>query len=790
MQHAILKNGGRRVLAVLLAAALLLSLAACGSTESSTADETAETAGTDAETTAESGQTGTASAEASDAEAEGTGYTTDYMDLDADITYVSGTVVFDGQLYLPGGRYDDTTYTYYNMLLLLDETGAVTGEISIPDTDSSSIYTLCPAPDGVMALTYVYELQDETDVEAADTDDTEWDYGETETYEEYYAIELYSTDGELLSSMHVPEDESLDYFYVEDLAVGPDGTIYYYMDATLYVCDSELNQLYTVEVPAWIYDLLLSPDGQLLVCYYDEDWNDAIAFLDAEQQALGDPLELGLNSDLYSFSYGFGLDGSLYAWTENDLYYCDLDEETAVPVCSWLDWDVDGNNLTGVIGLESGDLMLLGYDSWTGDLQVVLMTEVPASELPEKIEITYGTAYLDYDLRQAILTWNRQNDTYHISVVDYSDSTTDSSGYTQFERDILSGDVPDILDGESLDMTALRRDGLLVDLYTLMGEDTYTADDFVQGYLTAEESTDGCLYTISPIFRVITLLGASEYVGTEQGWSLEDFIAAAAAFPETGDIWEDMTPDSFLLWVLECAFDSFVDLDTATCSFDSEEFIELLEAAAIFPEEYDDSESSWVLDDDYYTSQYNLLLNGEEMLQTWAIYYLDDLRSSKALALDSDDLTLVGVPGTGGNGAYIVTYYAFSITTTCENQAAAWDFLCSLMDEDFLEEYIFGLPVLRDVLDGMLEEAMTPAYYTDEDGNLVENEDYPALTQAQADAVVSLVENAAGKYYYDEAIEEIVLDAAAAYFAGSKSAEAVAASIQDRVQTYLDEQYS
>ena len=63
-----------------------------------------------------------------------------------------------------------------------------------------------------------------------------------------------------------------------------------------------------------------------------------------------------------------------------------------------------------------------------------------------------------------------------------------------------------------------------------------------------------------------------------------------------------------------------------------------------------------------------------------------------------------------------------------------------------------------------------------------------ALTQEQADELVALIESATQLADYSDSVIEIVIEQAAAYFDGQKSAQDVAKLVQSKVNIYVNEQ--
>ena len=88
--------------------------------------------------------------------------------------------------------------------------------------------------------------------------------------------------------------------------------------------------------------------------------------------------------------------------------------------------------------------------------------------------------------------------------------------------------------------------------------------------------------------------------------------------------------------------------------------------------------------------------------------------------------------------------------------------------------------------------ATVPAASTVVIGGTVVNDDGSisiyAMTQEQVDQILDLINATTAVYGYDESILNIISDEAAAYFAGEKSLDDTANMIQSRVNLYVAEQ--
>ena len=129
-------------------------------------------------------------------------------------------------------------------------------------------------------------------------------------------------------------------------------------------------------------------------------------------------------------------------------------------------------------------------------------------------------------------------------------------------------------------------------------------------------------------------------------------------------------------------------------------------------------------------------------------------------------------------------------------------------------EYMYAFPISQAKFDEKLTAAMTEEYQLDENGEQVDWDgdgqpdlvskggyevlggdpnDYNwqpvyALTQADIDQILALINATTGVYDYDTEILDIVSQEVSAYFAGDKDVKATADMIQSRVNLYVQEQ--
>ena len=457
--------------------------------------------------------------------------------------------------------------------------------------------------------------------------------------------------------------------------------------------------------------------------------------------------------------------------------------------------------------------MVSDYNSSTGKISTELVTvnKVPYESVPHKEIITLGCLYLQYQTQEMIVKFNRSNDKYRIEVTDYSEYNNEENGYdaglTKLNTEIMAGNVPDILDIGNLNYVQLASKGIIEDLYPYLEADgELSKDDYFENVLGAME-VDGKLCCTVPGFYIQAVMGASKVVGDTPGWTYDEFNEALASMPEGCEPFDQyVTRDTILQNCLALDMENFVDWGTGECKFDSQEFIDLLEFAARFPETFD-----WE-NYDYSTSEttQERIAQGKQMLVQTSVYMIEDLFYNQYIETFGGDVTFIGYPTSSGTGNMLgIDGGGYAMSSKSEHKDAVWQFLRTFMTKEYQDENVWGLASRKDIFDEKAEEAMTIQYQEDANGNAIldeegnkipiarygrwneetgETEEVYAIEPEQIDQLRELIASTDKKANYDSDIFKIVSEEAAAFFQGQKTAEDVAKLIQSKANIFVNEQ--
>jgi ABC-type glycerol-3-phosphate transport system substrate-binding protein len=229
--------------------------------------------------------------------------------------------------------------------------------------------------------------------------------------------------------------------------------------------------------------------------------------------------------------------------------------------------------------------------------------------------------------------------------------------------------------------------------------------------------------------------------------------------------------ENMLRFTLQTNLNQFVDFAAGKCSFDSPEFISLLEQLAqiSYPK---DGEAI-----QYYNSmsqEQEALLRGEGQVKEE--FFSSLLWYSQTIKMYGKEAVIAGYPTFDGNFCsvlYPVEQYA--VYSGSENIEGAWAYLESVLSKEQQLRYAYlgnGLPVRKDVMEACLLQSVVQGEYLSEEDRI--------LFEKMLDELVM-------PEYSNSALLPILREELDAFFAGDKTADETASILQNRAQLYLDE---
>lgn len=846
-----------RVIAALLALVMLLGMfSGCSKNGSETTDPAnpSNNPGTKTETNDEKAASTSKYA-----------YQAEYLPIPDNVQYVNTSTISGSNLYFTGSIIDGKkTYTdengeeieydnYRSALFKMDvETGDCTEltEFQLPEVPegwmgSTDLNTIQAGADGTLWAiygSYTYRYNPPADLAEDDSMYNYYEEGENKT-----GLLHLDADGKEIKRIEFSQtDENGNSFYVSSFFVDNSGNVYLSDWQSVYIYDQDGNKKTTVDLGENGGDLCELKAGVVGVSYYKND--------EAKPEESGrvfqeiDPATGKLTGDTvklpdvaYSFFPGDDVYDIYYDYNGN-IYGYKFDTDTKDKVIDWIECDINSNNINSYSILPDGRVIAFesSYDDQAqkNNMQLIVMTRVDAASVVNKTVLTFACMYLDWNMRDAIVKFNRASNTHRIVVRDYSEYNTDddyNAGIQKLNTEMLSGKLPDMIDNNTYSMPVEQyaAKGFLTDLYELIDADAdLSREDFVQPVLKALESADGKLYQLPRTFAVSTAIALDKVAGDYDTWNLAAVKDAMTKLQDGASVFDVYrTKSDILQTCIARNIDAFVDWENGSAHFDSDEFKALLEFANQFPETYDWENAT----DEENDSAQNRMNSGKQLMTDMYVSSFEDMLYQ--LTGYNGGVKFVGYPSEDGTSNHTFQIDgSIAISSTCADKTAAWNFMKQFLTEDYQSgSNVWNFPINQKAFDQKMKDAMTEEYQTDENGNVVKdengnpiripkmtyyttdagggvafaattetaastvviggsgvNEDGPisiyAMTQEQADQILDLINATTAVYGYDESILNIISDEAAAYFAGEKSLDDTANMIQSRVNLYVAEQ--
>ena len=507
----------------------------------------------------------------------------------------------------------------------------------------------------------------------------------------------------------------------------------------------------------WAFAAMQERDGILFVLTRDLFRGEAPELRAFDAKTLT-PLE-GQTLPLGTAGLGLGEDGTFLLTNSDGLSSYDLASGTVQTIASWRELGAKPD-AEQIFQTEDGYVLF----SPNGEAVTTLFRQVGAGNAKEVLTLAVAAdCPVWYEFTQLFENFNLSQQEYQIDYTIYSDSPYgDAEPMDVLRTKIMAGQSPDLFafysDGNQAPPLAPR--AVCADLRELLPD--VTEDNLLPGLFDLL-TQDGALYELPLTVRVDTLIMPSNLIDSP-GVTLEDLETAREKIPEDWvpvDSWN--TPGNLFGLTAAFCIGRFVDRETGTCRFETQEFINILDWCKNWGGDGSTPEApektlmklGWI-------SSLSWLASRGDTAKTW---------------FDGAGYTYAGYPVGEGGSAYLVLT-SLGVSTSCQNLAGAKAFLAYC----FSGKQESGLPANMEVLREELAQYKA-GNRTDWYGE-VEN-----ISEADEAKFLELLSSVTVLEGMDQALENILSEEADAYFAGAATAQQAAKIIQSRASLYLQEQY-
>lgn len=599
-----------------------------------------------------------------------------------------------------------------------------------------------------------------------------------------YYLEKYGTDGRLQwQTVYTPEELSGKGMHLEQGTVTEDGRVFLYTSGTggtvfSFGAGGRLDEVYTPGLDS--LDRVVIGKGNKVYGY-------CATGVESKFMELGK----GKEADVYTapvvpLGVYDGYEDGLYLRTGDGLWRYVPETGEAVYLWGWDDAyvQVDGNQIDRIAGEEQGMVLLCleQTDRFYWEREILTFAVVSSREVreyPGKQTVTMSFWYLNDRLRYLVRRYNRQSKEYRIEYVQEADDT-------ELERKLLKGEASDLIVLNGLYGKGLVQMGALEDLTPY-----YEASILVDWEDILEPAREACIISgknvaVMPCFFIDSLRVRQEADGVivpENEWTVWKFLEMG----EGKHVFMVQRPGSVFETCMGIRYgDVFVDYESKTCNFDSDEFHQILEECSRMGT-YGKSEPNSVA-----------VYEGEE---EWLYDSVSIRNAVNAVSWLDEDYAerLVGYPGMEGAEYALCNEGMFAMNSRSENKEGAWDFLEYLVSEETQEAVTWAFPSRKDCFERYLADRYEePAFSWNErtgtllgfSGGLSEFSESTEAYEKACQKIWSMLDYLVPDTTYgavDDPVRAIVMEEAEMYFAKGASLEGTVNKIQKRVQLMLDE---
>ncbi len=536
-----------------------------------------------------------------------------------------------------------------------------------------------------------------------------------------------------------------------------------------FLFDREGQFLFSLRDEAQPKDLLTTAEGQFAVCTStDGDWTYSVRPIDMKKQTL----EEGVNIGPLKLAADGGEGADYYIFDSGDLYRGSLETGLGDEIFPWSNLGLSGGD-AHVCPLSEGKFAVVaGTGRQTGDLAYDFCFVEPGEDT--RTVLTMLSVQPDSALLEAVAQFNKRSREYRVELDtafapnEDPDAQTWDAALTRINTRLISGDIPDLMDLEYLPADAYSRRGILEDLYPWIASDgQLRMQDYFTNVFTALE-IDGSLPYVTSGVRLYTVLAAPGAAGDRRGWTLEEYRAlldSGAVVIEDGGGYSPL----WVLLNLEIIDERFVDWEKGTCSYDSQAFVDYLESCRETMVSEGNSMAA--------------VLAGERTPNCRNVALGNILFTSMANQPFGGKAVPIGYPSSGGEAKHILEpINKIGFSTACEHKDGAWAFVRSFLEPELQESSGQAFPYLKSSFEQTCAGLMAKGEFWYGIGNV-------RVTKADVDLAREVLSRANCCLTGDTELVALVQGQASDYFASGQGAWEAAAEAQSRATMYLGERF-
>ncbi len=473
--------------------------------------------------------------------------------------------------------------------------------------------------------------------------------------------------------------------------------------------------------------------------------------------------------------------------------------------------EVNGDEISGFCMDGEGNFILCENFYGEGCVRITKYTQCDPSELENIPVLEVGIREgMDQLVEKMVDDYNDLQSDVRVQLVKYNEPEPNQAAETlsELENDVISGNLPDVFIMTSVNGrfcgTDLMKKGVFCDLTEFMADDDELRKDniFPKVLNTLTRENDEIPLLATGWQLDIGSYGKSsvidKYLEGIETFDVDGYLDLLEKLPKDKCVMSYYDTDTVLHRFTRLSWMTWVDLENVTCRFDSDSFINFLKYSAAGEGSYDQQlYETQEIDDTKERRQY---LDDTALLSCGGIAGFSSYMNEIKGRFGGEKLTIIGNPTLEGSRTYVgLAGQTLAIADSSDMKARAWEFLKYYIQNNSAETLaspLFPLTIsgfeaeyerLKEGIDD--DELGKGWYYWDGKENIKLGD----ITEADKSYILELLsQTVPPKRYIDNSDDtpyNIYYEETEKFFAGEYTAEKCADVIQNRMETYISEQF-
>lgn len=472
---------------------------------------------------------------------------------------------------------------------------------------------------------------------------------------------------------------------------------------------------------------------------------------------------------------------------------------------------VNGDEVSGFSMDSEGNFTICESSYAGGSVKVKKYTQCDPSELENIPLLEVGVREgMNHDLKEVADAYNDLQSDVRVQLTEYEgyNGENDADSISKLESDLISGNIPDVFitdsaSGRFCEINLMQKN-VFCDLTQFMENDNkITPDNIFTSVMNVLKNGDEVPLIPSGWTLGIGYVGKSsvidEYLDGIDKFDIDGYLDFLEKLPKDVGVMSYNDEDTVLNRFTRLSWMKWVDVESASCSFDSDSFIRFLKYAAAGEGSLEEQMIYGMQETDY-------LKEKRQYIDDTALLTMCDIGNFSSYmecikgSFGGEKLTVIGLPSSEGGCIEVRSAGQYcGISESSDMKEQAWDFIKYFFDSrlDNTSE-VWGFPLTvsgfeeeyERLKDGVDDEELGKGWYYWDGAEYI---DLGSITEADKKQLLDWLDEAVppqkGMDNSDDTPYNIYYEETDRFFAGECTAERCAEIIQSRMKVYLSEQF-